>query len=195
MLQANTSPWLPGVPGTAGHCLWLMGLSGAGKSALARSLEQALRAAGQQAFVLDSDALRAGLCQDLDTSPGGRREYLRRLAEVARLMVDAGVLVIVAATSPLDADRRAARELFTPGTFTLVHLNTPLSVCAARDPKGLYQAAREGRAQQLSGLDGPWQAPEDAELVLDTSHCSLLQATARLAAALRQGVGSSGTLC
>lgn len=161
-------------------CVWLTGLSGAGKSTLANALDLALHEAGVHSFLLDGDNVRRGLCNDLDMSAEGRRENIRRIAEVARLMADAGLVVIVSAISPFRAERDAARALFSAEEFFGVYVSTPFEVCAQRDPKGLYQAALEGRIKHFTGLDSPYEAPLDADLELDTSSLDLDEASRRL---------------
>jgi adenylyl-sulfate kinase len=126
----------------AARCIWLTGLSGAGKSSVAQLLAKALAADGLPCCVLDGDALRSGLNSDLGFSPSDREQSVRRTAHVARLMVDAGVTAVVALISPYRADRAAARALFAPGEFVEVFVDTPLAVCEQRDPKGLYAKAR-----------------------------------------------------
>ncbi|MFJ4196839.1 adenylyl-sulfate kinase [Pseudomonas sp. NPDC089534] len=162
------------------RCLWLTGLSGAGKSTLANALEMQLHHAGRHTFLLDGDNLRNGLCRDLGMDDAGRRENVRRMAETARLMVDAGLIVIVAAISPFRADRDAARRLFAEGDFIEVHVSTALAVCARRDPKGLYQAAREGRISRFTGIDSPYEAPLAPECRIDTESVELSEACSRL---------------
>lgn len=162
------------------RCLWLTGLSGAGKSTLANSLELQLNQLGLHTFVLDGDNLRAGLCRDLGMGADSRRENIRRMAEVARLMVDAGLIVIVAAISPFRAEREAARRLFAEGDFIEVYVSTPFGVCAQRDPKGLYQAAREGRIKDFTGIDSPYEAPLRAECEIDTQALEMVEACQRL---------------
>lgn len=163
------------------RCLWLTGLSGAGKSTLANALEQQLNQLALHTFVLDGDNLRAGLCRDLGMSADSRRENIRRMAEVARLMVDAGLIVIVAAISPFRADREAARRLFAEGDFIEVYVSTPFAVCAQRDPKGLYLAARQGRIKDFTGIDSPYEAPLHAECEIDTQMRDMAGACRQLA--------------
>ncbi|WP_223461491.1 MULTISPECIES: adenylyl-sulfate kinase [unclassified Pseudomonas] len=163
------------------RCLWLTGLSGAGKSTLANALELQLNQQGLHTFVLDGDNLRAGLCRDLGMGAECRRENIRRTAEVARLMVDAGLIVIVAAISPFRAEREAARRLFADGDFIEVFVSTPFAVCAQRDPKGLYRAAREGRIKDFTGIDSPYEAPLHAECEIDTQTMEMSEACCRLA--------------
>jgi adenylylsulfate kinase len=166
------------------RCLWLTGLSGAGKSTLANALELQLNQQGLHTFVLDGDNLRAGLCRDLGMGAECRRENIRRTAEVARLMVDAGLIVIVAAISPFRAEREAARRLFADGDFIEVFVCTPFAVCAQRDPKGLYRAALEGRIKDFTGIDSPYEAPLHAECEIDTQALEMSDACRRLAALL-----------
>ncbi|WP_223447554.1 MULTISPECIES: adenylyl-sulfate kinase [Pseudomonas] len=166
------------------RCLWLTGLSGAGKSTLANALELQLNQQGLHTFVLDGDNLRAGLCRDLGMGAECRRENIRRTAEVARLMVDAGLIVIVAAISPFRAEREAARRLFSDGNFIEVFVSTPFAVCAQRDPKGLYRAAREGLIKDFTGIDSPYEAPLHAECEIDTQAMEMSEACRRLAAFL-----------
>ncbi|WP_025110194.1 adenylyl-sulfate kinase [Pseudomonas sp. H1h] len=163
-------------------CLWLTGFSGAGKSTLANALELHLHAFGRHTFLLDGDNVRNGLCRDLGMSDACRRENTRRMAEVARLMVDAGLIVIVAAISPFRAERDAARRLFAPDEFIEVHVSTSLDVCARRDPKGLYQAVREGRIKHFTGVDSPYEPPLTAEWQIDTEDLDLSEACQQLAA-------------
>jgi len=163
-------------------CLWLTGFSGAGKSTLANALELHLHESGLHTFLLDGDNVRNGLCRDLGMSDACRRENTRRMAEVARLMVEAGLIVIVAAISPFRAERDAARSLFAQGEFIEVHVSTSLQVCARRDPKGLYQAVREGRIKHFTGVDSPYEAPLAAEWQIDTEDVELSDACGQLAA-------------
>ncbi|WGK91067.1 adenylyl-sulfate kinase [Pseudomonas migulae] len=166
------------------RCLWLTGLSGAGKSTLANALELQLNELGRHTFVLDGDNLRAGLCRDLGMGAECRRENIRRMAEVARLMVDAGLIVIVAAISPFRAERDAARRLFAEGDFIEVHVSTSFAVCAQRDPKGLYRAARQGRIKDFTGIDSPYEAPLCAECEIDTQTLEMADACRRLSGLL-----------
>jgi adenylylsulfate kinase len=162
------------------RCLWLTGLSGAGKSTLANALELQLNQLALHTFVLDGDNLRAGLCRDLGMDAECRRENIRRMAEVARLMFDAGLIVIVAAISPFRAEREAARRLFAEGDFIEVYVSTPFAVCAQRDPKGLYLAARQGLIKDFTGIDSPYEAPLNAECEIDTQALETSEACKRL---------------
>ncbi|WP_058543043.1 adenylyl-sulfate kinase [Pseudomonas fluorescens] len=166
------------------RCIWLTGLSGAGKSTLANALEVQLYQQGLHTALLDGDNLRQGLCQGLGMDAEARKENIRRIAEVARLMVDAGLIVIVAAISPFRADREAARQLFPEGTFVEVYVSTPFDVCAQRDPKGLYREARAGRIKHFTGLDSPYEAPLAPQCEIDTSELELAQACERILALL-----------
>ncbi|ROL83108.1 adenylyl-sulfate kinase [Pseudomonas protegens] len=161
-------------------CLWLTGLSGAGKSTLANLLELRLNELGMHTFVLDGDNVRSGLCRDLGMGAEARKENIRRLAEVARLMVEAGLLVIVSAISPFRAERDAARALFGAGQFIEVYISTSFDACARRDPKGLYQAALEGRIKDFTGLDSPYEAPLQADCEIDTASVEVPEAIRRL---------------
>lgn len=144
--------------------VWLTGLSAAGKTTIAGHLERRLHANGRRTFVLDGDDLRAGLNRDLSFSQADRDENVRRVAEVARLMAQAGLIVIVSLISPFRAERRRARALLAPGDFIEVFVDTPLAVAEARDPKGLYRRARAGELKHFTGLDSPYEAPERPEI-------------------------------
>ncbi|CAH0253066.1 putative adenylyl-sulfate kinase [Pseudomonas brassicacearum] len=166
------------------RCIWLTGLSGAGKSTLANALEVQLNQQGLHTALLDGDNLRQGLCRGLGMDAEARKENIRRIAEVARLMVDAGLIVIVAAISPFRDDREAARQLFPGGTFVEVYVSTPFDICAQRDPKGLYREARAGRIKHFTGLDSPYEAPLAPQCQIDTSEVELTQACERILALL-----------
>jgi bifunctional enzyme CysN/CysC len=150
-------------------CIWFTGLSGAGKSTLGDLLAARLRATGRATYVLDGDRLRTGLNRDLGFTDADRRENVRRVAEVARLMVEAGVTVIVTLISPFRTDRAAARVLFADGEFIEVHVATPLTECIRRDPKGLYAQALAGALPHFTGISSPYEPPLQAEVVLDTA--------------------------
>ncbi|WP_394337073.1 adenylyl-sulfate kinase [Ectopseudomonas mendocina] len=159
--------------------VWFSGLSGAGKSTLAEALERSLQAAGLHTYLLDGDRLRLGLNRDLGFSEQDRQENIRRAGEVAALMAEAGLIVLAAFISPFRADRDAVRQLL-PGRFVEVFIDTPLHVCEARDPKGLYRRARAGLIQNFTGLDSPFEAPQAAELRFDTSSCSVEEAVQQI---------------
>ena len=161
------------VTGHGAATLWFTGLSGSGKSTVAYAVEEALVARGVNAFVLDGDNVRFGLNADLGFSPEDRAENIRRIGHVARLMVDAGVVVLSSFISPYRADRDAVRALHPDGGFVEVFVDTPLEVCEARDVKGLYARARAGEIEDFSGISAPYEAPEAPELRLDTSELAL----------------------
>jgi bifunctional enzyme CysN/CysC len=147
-------------------CLWFTGLSGAGKSTVANLLDKRLSSLGRHTYVLDGDNVRHGLNRDLGFTDADRVENIRRVAEVARLMVDAGLIVMVSFISPFRSERRLARELFGPDEFVEVFVDAPLEVCEARDPKGLYRKARQGEIRNFTGIDSAYEPPEAAEVVL-----------------------------
>jgi adenylylsulfate kinase len=144
--------------------VWLTGLSGSGKSTLSRLVERTLTERGVAAYVLDGDNLRHGLCADLGFDAAAREENVRRAGEVARLMTDAGLVVLTAFISPFRRDRDRVRALFPEGRFLEVHVATPLSMCEERDPKGLWAKARRGEIKDFTGLDSPYEPPEHPEL-------------------------------
>ena len=150
------------------RCLWFTGISGAGKSAIANLLEKRLVSMGHHTYLLDGDNIRHGLSKDLGFADEDRVENIRRVAEVAKLMVDAGLIVMVAFISPFRADRRMARELFADGEFMEIFVDTPLEVAEQRDAKGLYTKARAGQLRNFTGIDSPYEAPVDPELTLST---------------------------
>ena len=161
------------VKGQKPKCIWLTGLSGSGKSTLANALEVALTEQGQHTYLLDGDNVRHGLNKNLGMSDEDRTENIRRVSEVAKLMVDAGLIVVTAFISPFRADRDAARELFEEGEFVEVFVDAPLEECEKRDPKGLYKKARAGEIKNFTGIDDPYEAPESPELVLNSHELSL----------------------
>ncbi len=153
--------------GHAGKVLWFTGLSGSGKSTVANEVARTLHGLGIRTFILDGDAVRHGLTKDLGFTPSDRAENVRRVAEVAKLMVDAGIVVLVSLVSPFRADRRAARALFDEGDFTEVFVDTPLEVCIERDPKGLYAKAEQGALPNMSGVGQEYEAPTHPDVALD----------------------------
>lgn len=155
--------------GHEGAALWLTGLSGSGKSTVAHRVERLLIERGVHAFVLDGDNIRHGLNADLGFSPEDRKENIRRIAQVARLFVESGAVVLTAFVSPYRADRDAARALLPEGRFIEVFIDTPIEVCEARDPKGLYRKARAGEITNLTGIGAPYEPPLAPELRVDTS--------------------------
>lgn len=153
--------------GHRGVVLWFTGLSGSGKSTVAGALEQALHQLGVSTYLLDGDNVRHGLCRDLGFSDADRKENIRRVGEVARLMVDAGLVVLTAFISPHRAERRMVREMLGAGEFIEVFVDTPLAICEARDPKGLYKKARAGELRNFTGIGSVYEAPEQPEIHLD----------------------------
>ena len=181
--------------GHAGRVLWLTGLSGAGKSTLANALEVALHAQGRHTYVLDGDHLRHGLNRDLGFGAQDRSENIRRVAEVARLFVEAGTIVIAAFISPLRAQRDAARALFAPVDFLEVFVDVPLAIAEGRDPKGLYRKARSGQLPDFTGISAPYEPPLAAELVVPTHLWSKEQCVARLVALLDAPTAPRASAC
>jgi adenylyl-sulfate kinase len=160
------------VLGQRGRMVWFTGLSGSGKSTISVRVEARLNELGRAVYLLDGDNIRHGLCSDLGFSEPDRRENMRRIGEVGRLFVEAGVIVLAAFISPYRADRLAIRNRVPPGDFVEVFVNTPLAVCEQRDPKGLYQLARAGEIPNFTGISAPYEAPIDPEIDLDTGSLS-----------------------
>ena len=171
--------------GHQGVVLWFTGLSGSGKSTVAGALEQALHQLGVSTYLLDGDNVRHGLCRDLGFSDDDRKENIRRVGEVARLMVDAGLVVLTAFISPHRAERQMVRELLGAGEFIEVFVDTPLAICEARDPKGLYKKARAGELRNFTGIDAVYEAPSRPEIHLDGEQL-VTKLTAQLLDLLRQ---------
>jgi bifunctional enzyme CysN/CysC len=155
--------------GQVPRVVWFTGLSGAGKSTIANMVEKRLHAEGRHTYLLDGDNVRHGLNKNLGFTEEDRVENIRRVAEVAKLMVDAGLIVLVSFISPFRAERRMARELMGEGEFVEVFVDTPLSVAEQRDVKGLYKKARAGELKNFTGVDSPYEPPEHAEIVIDTT--------------------------
>lgn len=159
--------------GQQGRVLWFTGLSGSGKSTLANATEAVLHASGRATFLLDGDNVRLGLNRDLGFSADDRTENIRRIAEVAKLMADAGLVVLTAFVSPYAADRAAAREIVGAGRFVEVFVDTPLAECERRDPKGLYAKARAGQIADFTGISAPFEAPQSPGIHLHPAEQSV----------------------
>jgi adenylylsulfate kinase len=154
--------------GHRGATLWFTGLSGSGKSTVARKVEAALARRGHYVYTLDGDNVRHGLCRDLGFSPADRRENIRRIGEICKLFSDAGSLTLAAFVSPCREDRDQVRALLVPGDFVEIYVAADLSVCEARDPKGLYKKARAGEIREFTGVSAPYEPPERPEITLHT---------------------------
>jgi bifunctional enzyme CysN/CysC len=155
--------------GHTGKVIWFTGLSGSGKSTLANALELELHERGKHTYLLDGDNIRQGLNKDLGFTDADRFENIRRIAEVAKLMTDAGLIVITAFISPFKQGREMAKQLIGKENFIEVFVDTPIEVCEERDPKGLYKKAREGNLPNFSGISSPYEAPENPDITLDGS--------------------------
>ena len=175
------------IAGQRGCVVWFTGLSGSGKSTVARSLERRLVDAGRLAYVLDGDNLRHGLNSDLGFSPEHRVENIRRVAEVAALFADAALVTLVAFISPYRRGRALARRRIGRGRFIEVFVKAPLSLCEERDPKGLYRRARAGEIPDFTGIDAPYEEPEGADVVLDTAVVGVEAAVDALMTRLEHG--------
>lgn len=173
--------------GHRGAIVWFTGLSGAGKSTLAHAVEEHLHRAGCRTFVLDGDNVRHGLCADLGFSAEDRVENIRRIGEVAKLFMEAGVIVLTAFISPFREDRNKVRAMVRPGEFIEVYCQCTVEVCEQRDAKGLYRKARAGEIAQFTGISSPYEAPDASELVVNTSEKSLPDCVQQVIAVLAQG--------
>lgn len=149
--------------------LWFTGLSGSGKSTIAGAVEEMLFEVGCRSYLLDGDNIRHGLNKNLGFSDADRTENIRRVGEVSRLFVDAGMIVVTAFISPFESDRQSVRNLLRADEFIEVYLNTPLEVCESRDPKGLYQMARQGKIKDFTGVSSPYEVPVNPEIELCTA--------------------------
>jgi len=163
--------------------LWFTGLSGSGKSTLAHAVEEQLHQQGCRTFVFDGDNVRHGLCGDLGFSAADRTENLRRIGEMSKLFIEAGVIALTAFISPLRADRERLRALFVPGDFIEIYCDCPLAVCEARDVKGMYARARRGEIADFTGISAPYEAPLKPELIVRTAEFSLDECVAQVLAA------------
>ncbi len=153
--------------------LWFTGLSGSGKSTIANRVEEMLFEMGRHTYLLDGDNIRSGLNKDLGFGKEDRVENIRRIAEVAKLFVDAGIIVLTAFISPYRSERDSVRESVEEGEFIEVFVDTPLDVCESRDPKGLYKKARAGEIPNFTGIDSDYEAPKNPEIILNTIHMSI----------------------
>jgi adenylylsulfate kinase len=160
--------------------IWFTGLSGSGKSTLAHSVEEELHNLGCRTFVLDGDNVRHGLSSNLTFSDSDRKENIRRIGEVAKLMVEAGVIAITAFISPFEKDRNLVKEIFPQGDFIEIYCNASLEICESRDVKGLYKRARTGEIKNYTGIDSPYEAPSNPELIIDTESESLEESVAKI---------------
>jgi len=188
-IKATNITWHEGHVGRAerenlleqkGALVWFTGLSASGKSTIAYTLEHALVQRGHLAYVLDGDNIRHGLNKNLGFSAEDRAENIRRIGEVGKLFVDAGIVTMTSFISPYRADRDNVRKLLAVGEFFEVFVNPPIDVCEQRDPKGLYKKARAGEIKGFTGIDDPYEAPTNPELVLDTSKCTPQEAAVTL---------------
>lgn len=161
------------VQGYKGCTIWLTGLSGSGKSTIAHKLEERLFEKGIRTYVLDGDNIRLGLNKDLGFSREARQENIRRVAEVAKLFTDAGIINITAFISPYIQDRLSARNIQEPGDFIEVYVKCPISICEKRDPKGLYKKAKAGLIKEFTGIDDPYEEPLNPEIIIETNKESI----------------------
>ena len=166
--------------------LWFTGLSGAGKSSLAHAVEEQLYQMGCRTFVFDGDNVRHGLCSDLGFSAEDRIENIRRVGEMGKLFLEAGVIALTAFISPFRTDREKVRSLVPHGEFFEIYCHCPLEVCEERDVKGLYKRARAGEIKNFTGISSPYEEPEDPELVVDTSSLSLDESVAKVIGLLQE---------
>lgn len=180
-MKNNIFPFQGAIKQSDRHCLnghrsalvWFTGLSGSGKSTLAHALEERLFNMGIRSYVLDGDNIRCGLNNDLGLNPKDRKENIRRIAEVAKLMVDSGILVFAAFIAPYRNSRMFVRELMSDFPFYECYVRCPVDVCETRDPKGLYKKARKGEITNMTGITAPYEEPENPELLVDTSQMPL----------------------
>lgn len=164
--------------GRQGRIIWLTGLSGSGKSTIAAQLERKLVARGCLVCVLDGDNIRKGLCSDLGYSPEDRKENIRRVGEVSKLLAETGIICISAFISPFRSDRQLVRKITQPGQFVEVFVNAPLEICKQRDPKGLYVSACKGEIKEFTGISSPYETPEKPEIEICTDKLSIAESVA-----------------
>lgn len=170
--------------------LWFTGLSGSGKSTIAHAVEEKLHAMGRLTYVFDGDNVRQGLCSDLSFSPEGRAENLRRISEMVKLFLDAGIICLTAFISPLRADRERCHELIDCGRFYEIFVKCPLDVCIERDAKGLYKLAMQGKIKNYTGISAPYEEPENPDLVLETHEFTIEECVNRVVAFVLQRIGT-----
>ena len=163
-----------------GGILWFTGLSGSGKSTLAHAVEHRLFDKGVRTYVLDGDNVRQGLCKDLGFSDADRTENIRRIGEVSKLMMEAGLIVLTAFISPFRKDRQIVRNLVSPGDFIEIFCKASLDICEVRDPKGLYKKARAGQIPEFTGINSPYEEPESPEIVFDTGEHDIEECVAQV---------------
>ena len=172
--------------GHKGAILWFTGLSGSGKSTIAHAVEERLHQSGRRTFVFDGDNVRHGLCGDLGFSQKDRSENIRRIGEMVKLFLEAGIIVLTAFISPIRKDRERVRSLVPAGDFIEIYCRCPLDVCESRDVKGLYHRARSGEVKEFTGISSPYETPEKPELVLDTNAWSLDECVSKVMVLLSQ---------
>ncbi len=160
--------------------VWFTGLSGSGKSTLASHLDKRLFQEGRYCYILDGDNIRLGLNSDLDFTESGRKENIRRIAEVAKLFLDAGEIVLTAFVSPFEEDRSQAKQIIGAENFIEVFVNTPLQECEDRDTKGLYKKARKGEIEHFTGIGSPYEEPKNADLEINTVNSSISECTTEI---------------
>lgn len=185
-LQVVTAERRATLKGQQPKVIWLTGLSGAGKSTIANALELELIDAGRHTYLLDGDNVRLGLCQDLGFSNADREENIRRISEVAKLFLDAGLIVITAFISPFLRDRALARSVIGTPNFVEVFIDTPLTECERRDPKGLYKKAREGLIKNFTGIDSAYEPPSAPQIRVNTLEEELSTTVARIVQKLEE---------
>ena len=166
--------------GHRSRVLWFTGLSGSGKSTIAHEVERRLHGTGMHTYVFDGDNVRHGLCGDLGFSPEDRGENIRRIAEMLKLFLEAGIVGLAAFISPMREDRERVRRIVGPENFIEIYVKCPLEVCEQRDVKGLYQLARAGKIKNYTGVSAPYEEPENPDLILETDSCSLEECTRRV---------------
>ena len=168
--------------------IWLSGLSGSGKSTIANELEKKLYKNGCLSYLLDGDNIRVGLNNDLGFTNEGRKENIRRIAEVSRLMIDAGLIVITAFISPFDKERELAKSLVLENNYFLVHINCSVVKCEERDVKGLYKKARNGEIKNFTGIDSPYEIPKNPNLIVNTEKESINESVDKIFIAIKNKI-------